>query len=162
MAFPLRHILVVLLLLWSVPAPSDAAAQARCEGATLPEAKAMARKAAELLRVAGPGGAFPRFADPEDEFIDRDLYVFVIDLEGRSWFNARFLSPPGQNMIGSRDAQGRYFVKAMIETAMKDGEGWVEYDWISPCSGLMEPKSTYVVRVGPVLVGVGAYGAVRL
>jgi len=50
----------------------------------------------------------------------------------------------------------------MIEIATTTGEGWVEYEWLSPCSGEMEPKSTYVVRVGPLIVGVGAYGVVGL
>ena len=152
----------VLLVLTLDVAPSDVVAQTRCQAATMGEAKAMAMKAAELLRTAGPRVAFTAFGKPDGGFIERDLYVFVIDLTGRIWFNAVFPTPPGRNILGSRDSKGRYFVQEMIAVAQADGEGWVEYEWFSPCTGKMAAKSAYVVRVGPLLVAVGAYGVVSL
>ena len=139
-----------------------APARASCSGATLEDARAMALDAAAALDEMGPYEAFPRFADPSGRFIDRDLYVFVIDKLGRMWFNALFAIRPGQSIIDARDRHGRLFVREMIAIAQRHGEGWVEYDWINPCSGEMEPKSTYVVRVGPLIVGVGAYGVISL
>ena len=136
--------------------------EARCQAAGLNEAKALALKASKLLLDAGPKKAFRRFSDPDDEFIDRDLYVFILDLNGRIWFNAVFPIAPGSNILGSRDSTGRYFVQEMVDTARTQGEGWVEYEWLSPCTGEMSPKSAYVVRVGPLLVAVGAYGVVSL
>jgi cytochrome c len=136
--------------------------EAQCQAAGLGEAKALALKAAKLLRAAGPKRAFRRFSDPDDAFIDRDLYVFILDLNGRIWFNAVFPVAPGSNILGSRDSSGRYFVQDMVTTARNEGEGWVEYEWLSPCTGEMAPKSAYVVRVGPLLVAVGAYGVVSL
>ena len=109
-----------------------------------------------------PRVAFTAFGKPDGGFIERDLYVFVIDLTGRIWFNAVFPTPPGRNILGSRDSKGRYFVQEMIAVAQADGEGWVEYEWFSPCTGKMAAKSAYVVRVGPLLVAVGAYGVVSL
>jgi cytochrome c len=141
---------------------SAVAAEPRCEAASLTEAKAMAVQAATLLVKEGPEIAFRRFSDPQDNFIDRDLYVFVLDMAGRIWFNAAFPTPPGRNILGSRDPNGRYFVQDMIAVANSDGEGWVEYEWLSPCTGEMTPKSAYVVRVGPLLVAVGAYGVLSL
>ena len=37
------------------------------------------------------------------------------------------------------------------------GRGWVYYTWYSPCTRSMQPKMTYVIRVGRYIVGVGAY-----
>lgn len=133
-----------------------------CHAAGLAKAKALAVKAAKVLQEAGPEKAFRRFSDRDDEFIDRDLYVFILDLNGRIWFNAVFPIAPGSNILGSRDSSGRYFVQDMVRTARTKGEGWVEYEWLSPCTGEMSPKSAYVVRVGPLLVAVGAYGVVSL
>ena len=138
------------------------AAEPRCQAATLAEAKAMAIQAADLLVTDGPEVAFRRFSDPKGSFIDRDLYVFVLDMAGRVWFNAAFPTPPGRNILGSRDSNGRYFVQDMIKIATTQGEGWAEYEWLSPCTGEMTPKSAYVVRVGPLLVAVGAYGVLSL
>lgn len=151
-----------LTLVASATTFTQASAQARCQAASLEEAKALAVKAAKALVDLGPEKAFRRFSDPEDEFIDRDLYVFAIDLGGRIWFNAVFPTAPGSNILGSRDSNGRYFIQDMIRTARTKGEGWVEYEWLSPCTGEMSPKAAYVVRVGPVLVAVGAYGVVSL
>ena len=139
-----------------------AASQPKCQAAGLDEAKALAVKAAKFLLEAGPEKAFRRFSDPDDDFIDRDLYVFILDLNGRIWFNAVFPVAPGSNILDSRDSSGRYFVQDMVRTARTKGEGWVEYEWLSPCTGEMAPKSAYVVRVGPLLVAVGAYGVVSL
>jgi cytochrome c len=141
---------------------AQAASEARCRAASLGEAKALAIKASEFLLKAGPEKAFRRFSDPDDVFIDRDLYVFILDLNGRIWFNAVFPIAPGSSILGSRDSSGHYFVQDMVAIARTRGEGWVEYEWLSPCTGEMAPKSAYVVRVGPLLVAVGAYGVVSL
>ena len=159
---PRRALVLAILAALAAAAAGGAGAETRCRAATLAEARAMAERAAAALLDKGPIDAFRRFADPEGGFIDRDLYVFVLDLEGRMWFNAVFPYRPGADLSAARDRQGRYFVREMIETAERRGAGWVEYEWISPCSGEMEPKSAYVVRVGPLLVAVGAYGALRL
>ena len=157
-SFPALAALAALLVFASLPAH----ASDRCEAASLEEARAMAIRAGALLLEVGPREGFARLANPESGFIDRDLYVFILDLEGRIWFNAVFPVRPGQNILGARDRQGRYFVREMVAVARDRGEGWVEYEWFSPCTGDLEPKSAYVVRVGPLIVAVGAYGSVPL
>ena len=160
----MRHVTCVLTILLAVLAgsPDGARAQTSCAGASLDEARTLALAAAEVLEAHGPYAAFPVFADPRGAFIDRDLYVFVLDFYGRIWFNAVFSIRPGQLIIDSRDRHGRRYVREMIARAERDGEGWVEYEWINPCSGELEPKSAYIVKVGPLIVGVGAYGVVGL
>jgi hypothetical protein len=155
-------IVVGCLLVAAFYGRNASAGQLGCEAATLAEAKALSIQAAEILINKGPEIAFQRFSDPEDSFIDRDLYVFVLDTAGRIWFNAAFPTPPGRNILGSRDPNGRYFVQDMIKVANTVGEGWAEYEWLSPCTGEMTPKSAYVVKVGPLLVAVGAYGVLSL
>jgi cytochrome c len=157
-----RFTIIVSVLLLMLGRGPVMAAEPRCQAASLAEAKAMAIQAAEILVNDGPEVAFRRFSDPEDDFIDRDLYVFVLDMTGRIWFNAVFPTPPGRNILGSRDSNGRFFVQDMIKVANTRGEGWVEYEWLSPCTSEMTPKSAYVVRVGPLLVAVGAYGVMSL
>ena len=157
-----RFAIILSVLLLTLGHGQALAAEPRCQAANLAEAKAMAIEAAETLVKDGPETAFRRFSDPGDNFIDRDLYVFVLDMAGRIWFNAAFPTPPGRNILGSRDSNGRFFVREMIKVAKTKGEGWVEYEWLSPCTGEMTPKSAYVVRVGPLLVAVGAYGVVSL
>lgn len=135
-------------------------AAAACEFATLAEAEALARRAAALLERLGPGPAFAAFMDRDREFIDRDLYVFVLDLDGTMWASGAFPQSIGSNALGARDSRGRYYIRRMIRLAMERGEGWVEYEWFNPCSGEIAPKASFIVRVGPFIVGVGAYGTI--
>jgi signal transduction histidine kinase len=45
----------------------------------------------------------------------------------------------------------------MRRLALDSGKGWVEYSWYNPCSRKLEPKASYILRVGDFIVGVGAY-----
>lgn len=131
-----------------------------CEFATLEEAKAMAERAATHLERAGPQAALTQFMDPAGGFIDRDLYVFVFDFDGVLWASGGFPETVGSNALGAQDSRGRLFVQEMMRVALEEGRGWIEYEWLNPCTGKMNPKSSYVIRVGPFVVGVGAYGTV--
>ena len=129
-----------------------------CDAATAAEARALAERAAALLEDAGPREAFTAFMTPEGGFIDRDLYVFVIDFEGVLWANGAFPNAVGSQAIDAHTADGRYYIREMIALAAGRGAGWIEYQWYSPCTGELEPKVSYVIRVGRFIIGVGAYG----
>lgn len=135
------------------------ASAADCDLADLDEAKALALKAAELLEKEGPKKALVKFMVP-GPFIDRDLYVFVLDMEGTLWASGAFPEGIGTNAWEAQDSGGNFFVQEMIRIAAVEGEGWVEYDFFNPCTGERSPKASYVKRVGPLIVGVGAYGTV--
>lgn len=132
---------------------------ADCDLADLDEAKALALKAADLLEKEGPKNALVKFMEP-GPFIDRDLYVFVLDMEGTLWASGAFPEGIGSNAWEAQDSGGNFFVQEMIHIAADKGEGWVEYDFFNPCTGERSPKASYVKRVGPLIVGVGAYGTV--
>jgi signal transduction histidine kinase len=93
----------------------------------------------------------------DGRFIDRDLYLLVIDLESCRFVahgnNPRTL---GQGP-GSRDVDGKRFVLEMRDLARKQGQGWVEYKWAHPVTNEVLTKSTYVQRVGDVVIGCGIY-----
>ena len=128
--------------------------------ATLAEAEEMADRTAMVLDRIGPEKAIPVFMDPAGAFFDRDLYVFVLDLEGNLWANGAFPQVIGSNAISAQDSRGRLYVADMIRVAQRDGHGWVSYEWLNPCTGDMTPKVSFVRRVGPLIVGVGAYGTI--
>ena len=62
-----------------------------------------------------------------------------------------------KNMTELKDADGKYFVKEFIEVANTKGKGWIDYKWTNPATKAIEPKSTYIEKVGDVLVGCGIY-----
>lgn len=141
--------LAALAMLFSVAAGAAAA-----ESGTPDEARSMAIRAADLLRAKGPALAFAAFNDKTGAFHDRDLYVFVYDSSGHAV--AHGLNPAliGKDMTGLKDVDGKEFVRAFI--AVTD-TGWIEYKWLNPATRTVDPKTSYVIRVGEYLVGVGAY-----
>lgn len=157
---PVLAAIFVVLTAALVPLQVRAQAAACDSFATPVEAQRMAEAAAEHLERVGFDRAFQDFMNTGSRFFDRDLYVFVLDLSGRLWANGRFPELIGGSALGSQDATGRSFVLDAIEIARGPGRGWIEYQWYNPCTGEYGYKSTYIVRVGNLMVGVGAYGSI--
>ena len=117
------------------------------------EAKAMASRAAEYLQKAGPDKAFPEF-EKAASFHDRDLYVMVYDDNGKCVSHGANPALIGRDLIDLKDTEGKPLIQEFV--AVKNS-GWVDYKWPNPVTKKIEPKATYLVRVGTYLVGVGAY-----
>jgi cytochrome c len=123
--------------------------------ATPDEAKAMAIKAAEYLKANGPEKAFPEFSNKDGPWHDRDLYVVVMSDKGVLLANDTNPGMVGKSLINLKDVDGKAFV--LDEIAIKDA-GWISFKWRNPLTNSVEPKTQYEVRVGDMLVGVGAFG----
>ena len=133
---------------------TTAFAWAGSSAGTRAEAQAMCEKAAALVKAKGTS-AFATFQDKNGGFIDRDLYVFVLD--GKGVFVAHGTKPVlvGKGSLEMKDANGFAFVKAFVD--VKD-KGWVSYRWPDPADGgKVKDKASYIVRVGDYAVGVGYY-----
>lgn len=126
---------------------------------TVDDAKALVVKAAALLKADGLEKACPVFNDRAGEYWQEngELYVFVINFQG-AWD----CYPPkpagvGTNLIDLKDVDGKELVKEMIDVAKTKGEGWVEYHWKNPATNKIQPKATYLQRVGDGFVASGVY-----
>ena len=117
------------------------------------QAKAMAIRAAELLKAKGPEAAFIEF-NKGAAFHDRDLYVMVYDPSGKCVAHGANGKLIGKELINFQDTDGTYVIKDLV--AVKDA-GWINYRWAHPVTKKLTPKTTYVVHVGNYFVGVGAY-----
>ncbi len=121
------------------------------------EAKAMVEKAAKLLTAEGKDKAFPAFDDPSGGFVDRDLYVFVLDQQGTTVAHGANKALIGKSLLNVKDADGKAFIKEILDLANGKGEGWVDYKWPNPTTKKIEGKSSFIKKVGDVIVGVGVY-----
>ena len=117
------------------------------------EAKAMALRAADLLRSKGPAVAFPEF-DKATAFHDRDLYVMVYNRSGTCVAHGANPALIGKTLINLQDTNGKYLIKDLVGVT---DAGWIDYTWPNPVTKKIQPKVTYVVRVGDFQIGVGAY-----
>jgi cytochrome c len=147
----------VLGLLTPVSAQDGKPDRRSCAQATRPIAKALAERAAEHLAKVGPAQAFKDFQGPAGGFLDGDLYVFVFDFEGTLMASGGFPNAVGRNLVINYHEPSRTYVSGLIALARQQGKGWHEYQWRNPCTGRRETKISYVIKVGELVVGVGAY-----
>jgi len=91
-------------------------------------------------------------------FVDRDLYLMVID------FDAKFVAH-GNNarVIGqgpaSKDTDGKFFIVDLVQMARATGAGWTEYKWAHPLTNEIGVKQSYFEKCGDVVVACGIYKA---
>lgn len=123
---------------------------------TAAEAKAMVEKGATYLKANGKDKAFKEFTEGT-QFKKEDLYVFVIDMKGITLAHGGNPKLVGKDMSGLKDADGKLFIKDMIDGASGKGSGWSDYKWTNPVTKKIDPKSTYFLKVDDVILGCGIY-----
>ena len=120
------------------------------------EAKAMSEKAAAMVNQAGEA-AFDTFAAEDGGFIEKDLYVFCMDLEGKMLSHAKKPDLVGKN-LKDFNKYGDMLFQDMIAVASGPGTGWVDYRWPYPGSEEIRQKTSYIVKNDKgFFCGVGAY-----
>jgi cytochrome c len=124
---------------------------------TTAEAEGLVKKAITHLKANGKEKALVEFSNPQGAFVDRDLYIFVYDLNGKCvahGFNQKMI---GKDLREMKDADGKDYVKERIEIAKTKGSGWQDYKFTNPLSKKLEPKTAYIEKFEDVIVGCGAY-----
>jgi len=127
------------------------------EFGTADEAIAMVKKATAYMNANGREKTIADINRADPQFKDRDLYIFVTDMNGKQLANAATPRLIGKDILELKDSNGKYFVKELIELAKTKGSGWVDYRWPNPAKNTIESKSTYVQKVGDVLIACGIY-----
>ena len=150
--------LLSALLLIAISLQSTA--RAECKHGTAAQAKAMVERAVDLVHEAGLNSAFNTFWNPSGDFLEGNLYIFAIHFDGTILVNTLWPPSIGGNVLAARDPEGRLYVQEMIRITRENGEGWVQYRFIDPCTGMPSPKSSFIKRVDEFLIGAGYYGAI--
>lgn len=122
------------------------------------EAVAMVKKAIAYMKENGKEKAFSEFGNSANTtFHDRDLYIFVYDLNGNSVAHGNNPKMVGKNLLEMKDHDGKFIIKGFIDVANAKGKGWVDYKWPNPVTKAVEQKSGYVEKVDNLIVGSGIY-----
>lgn len=125
--------------------------------ATAEQARNMLNKASIAVK-SDSKSAFKAFGDLSGNYIEDDLYVFVIGINDMH-FRAHGATP---RLVGSdaqtlTDPNGKPIIREMISIVKANGQGELEYAWRNPITNKIEKKHTYVRKVDNFLVGVGYY-----
>jgi cytochrome c len=147
-----KKVLISLLIILCVLISATMAfAQAKPE-----DAQGWVKKAAEFYKANGKDKALAAFNDPKGQFVKDDLYIYVLDLNGKMLAhpNAKLV---GEDFMVKKDADGKLFAADMVKIAKEKGSGWVDYKWDNPVKKTVEPKTVYFEKVGDVIIASGAY-----
>jgi len=131
-------------------------------GGTADEAKAMLMKAVAAVK-ADKAKALDMFNKGEGGFLDRDLYVFCIDVVGKEVAigNPNTRKNLGNNIRAAKDSTGKAFGPEIYEAAQKPEGQVTEVTYVWPRTGTDKtpvPKVTLVTRASDDLgCGVGYY-----
>jgi signal transduction histidine kinase len=150
-----RLMMVVLAIAGLFGGMTAAAAQS-----TPDQAKALVEKAAAYLKAEGREKALAAFSDPKGEFVNGDLYLFVMDAsDGKLTMLAHGVNKAliGKPQIDVKDAEGKTFNRETVEMLSKADNGWVDYKWPNPATKKIAAKRSYVAKVGGMVIGAGVY-----
>jgi signal transduction histidine kinase len=127
------------------------------EFGTPQEAEALVKKAIAEIKAVGKDKALAEISNPKGKFIDRDLYVFVYDINGKCvghGFNQKMI---GKDLVQMKDPDGKFYVKERIEIIKTKGSGWQDYKFTNPLSKKIENKTAYIEGIDGLIVGCGVY-----
>ena len=108
---------------------------------------ALANRAAEHIDAVGLASAERDFHDPRGAFIDRDLYIFVIDRAGVYRAMGADRSRVGHLMTEMPNFDGQQMMEQCWARADKGERGWVEYDIVNPDTAQQSGKVCFVIAL---------------
>jgi len=75
---------------------------------------------------------------------DRPLYIFIYDGDGKCVAHGSTAAFVGTNRIAVKDPDGKPYTSEIVKLAKGPGQGWVDYKFINPADGKIEPKTSYL------------------
>jgi cytochrome c len=121
------------------------------------KARGWVDEAKQFYIIAGKRIAFAEFTNPNGMFSEGEMYVFVLNSKGTMLahgVNERFV---GEVFLDLKDADGKYFIKEIVDTANAAGHGWVDYKWYHPKTKQVLTKIVYFEKVDDLIICSGAY-----
>ncbi|RQV70287.1 hypothetical protein DF018_13250 [Burkholderia cenocepacia] len=118
-------------------------AHAQLQQGTADEAYALVSAAVQRWHSVGRERALRCLNDPRGEFVDRDLYVIVSDLEGTYLSFAPRHDLIGKNMKAMPGFDAPRYLSEALSVA-RAGGGWVEFQIEHPVTGVKTEKVSYV------------------
>jgi cytochrome c len=127
------------------------------EFATKEEAVAMVKKAVTVIKEQGEEKAYTEFTNKGGRFHDRDLYITVLDLDGKVLAHAQREDLIGKVVIDLKDPDGKLFMRERFELARQQPSFWQNYKFMNPATKKVEPKEMYCERLNETAVCGGVY-----
>ena len=133
-------------------APSFAA-----DHGTKEEATAMVKKATAFLKANGKDKTLAEISNNKGQFVDRDLYISVYDLNGTVLAHGTNAKLIGKDVSALKDADGKEFIKDIVGKSKAAGKGTSDYKWPNPVSKEIQAKTVYFEKADDMVFSSGYY-----
>jgi signal transduction histidine kinase len=127
------------------------------ESGTKEEAVALVKKAIDYIKANGRDKAFEEFSNPKGQFVDRDLYIVVYNMNAKCLAHGQKKSMVGKDLIDFKDVDGKEFMKERVALMKANNTAWQDYKFMNPVTKKIEPKEMYLEKFEDVIVGAGIY-----
>jgi len=121
------------------------------------DAKALVEKAVTFVKANNKDAALKEISKAKGQFDKGDLYVFAYDMSATVIAHPKNPKLIGKNLMDIPDTDGKLFRKEIVEMAKAKGAGWVDYKYLNPETRKVEAKTTYVLKVGDIILCCGTY-----
>ncbi len=127
------------------------------EFATKDEAVALVKQAIVRVGEVGMDKAKQEFMDHSGKYVDRDLYLIVIDKEGVRVAHGQNPKLVGKSYYDAVDVNDKPYGKEVQQIVAGSGTGWVSFAFKDPITGKVLPKEAYVEKAGDFTYIAGVY-----
>jgi hypothetical protein len=122
------------------------------------DAKALLDRAERALDVLGEAEALRRFNSITGGFVDRDLFIWAMTMDGILIANPHRQSQIGTNIVQTmKDADGNYMMVTIQKALTTASEFRISYRFENPVNNKMENKVNTVRRKGGLCYGTGYF-----
>lgn len=121
------------------------------------DAIALVKDAEKFIKANGKEKALQEMSKPDGKWVKGELYVFAYDLQAVMVAHPKNPKLVGKNLMEVPDVDGKLFRKDIVELAKAKGSGWVDYKYKNPETGKIEDKTTYLLKVGDIILCCGIY-----
>jgi cytochrome c len=127
------------------------------EFGTSTEATAMVKKAVAYLKANGKEKTLAEVSNNKGQFIDRDLYISVYDMNGNVLAHGTNPKLIGKDVMALKDPNGKEFIKDILGQAKASGKGNADYVWPNPVTKELQAKSVYFEKADDMVFSSGYY-----
>ena len=121
------------------------------------EATAMVKKAVVYLKANGRDKTLAEVSNPKGQFVDRDLYLSVYDMNGKVLAHGANAKLIDKDVSALKDADGKEFIKDILAQAKAGGKGKSDYKWPNPTTKEIQAKSAYFEKADDMVFSSGYY-----
>jgi signal transduction histidine kinase len=127
------------------------------EKGTAKEAEALVKKGIAFIKANGKDKGYAEITSRQGQFVDRDLYLIVLNADGMMLANGANAKLVGLNRMDSKTIDGKFAVRDMIEAAKTKNGTWTEYKYSDPTTKKFQDKANYCEHLEADVLVCGGY-----